>query len=136
MTHQPIRRVLFALLMGMVLTVSVAAQGVELKSSASVYFGSASTCTQPATINHAKVRNATPEWQTIRSEGVRKGSARYSLLISEMTARIQRACRTVAEEEGRDCVVGHRDIKEDHGLGVVDITSSVVAKLESGEVSP
>ena len=107
------------------------AQGVELKDSGTVYHGSSANCSQPATINHDKVRDETPEWKTIRSEGVRRGTARYTLLISEMNARIQRACRKAAEEGGRDCVVGHRDIKNDHGLGVVDLTDEVIAKLDA-----
>src|SRR5690606_25794620 len=53
-------------------------------------------------------------------------------LISEMNARIQRACRKAAEDAGRDCVVGHRDIKNDNGLEVVDLTDEVIAKLDAG----
>jgi hypothetical protein len=136
MTSAQIGRLLLAVGMGLALAIGAAAQGVELKSSATTYFGSAASCTQPATIDFDRVRDATPEWQTIRSEGIRKGSARYSLLISEMNARIHRACRKAAEEAGRDCVVGHRDIKDDRGLQVEDLTDAVVAKLESGELSP
>lgn len=135
MNLNDIRRSLLAVAAGLALALAAAAQGIELKPSGSTYFGSAANCTQPASIRFDDVRDATPEWQTIRSEGIRKGSARYSLLISEMNARIQRACRKAAEEAGRDCVVGDRDVKDDRGLEVRDITSEVVAKLESGEAS-
>lgn len=128
-------RILRIIAISLLVAVPALAQGVELKSSSTVYFGTASTSTQPATIDFEKVRDATPEWKTIRSEGVKKGTARYSLLMSDLSARVQRACRKVAEAEGRDCVVGHRDIKEDNGLEVKDITDEVVDKLESGDVS-
>ena len=137
MNFHPVRRLLLlAALFGALAVSAVSAQGVELKASGSVYFGSASTCSQPATIRFTTVRDATPEWKTIRSEGVRRGTARYTLLVSEMSARIQRACRKIAEDDGRDCVVGHRDIKNNNGLEVKDITADVVGELESRGVAP
>ncbi len=111
----------------------LAAQGIELKDSAQVWSGSSATCSQPATMRFEAVRDATPEWRTIRAEGVKKGSARYSLLISEMNDRIRAACQRAAEEQGRDCVVSAGDIKTENGLPVRDITDEVVGKLESGQ---
>ncbi|MFO1053020.1 MAG: hypothetical protein U1F36_12470 [Planctomycetota bacterium] len=128
-----VSRALIGLLATMVLTTMGVAQGIELKSAATVWSGSASTCSQPATIRFDSVRDATPEWQTIRSEGVKKGSARYSLLISQMNDRIRDACQKVADDQSRDCVVSDGDIKSSNGLTPIDITSSVVTKLESGQ---
>lgn len=135
MTRTACQRLLLAIVAPLWVCGVLAAQGVELKSSATTYYGTAGSCTQPATIDYDSVRDATPEWQTIRSEGVRKGSARYELLISEMNARIVRAVRLAAEESGRDCVVGKRDIKDDRGLEVRDLSDDVVGKLESGAAS-
>ncbi len=106
-------------------------QGIKVKSSAVVFYGSATTCSQPATIDYKKVRAATPEWKTIRSQGVRKGSARYDLLISAMNNRLKRACKSAAEAVGRDCVVRKGDIQDARGLSVRDLTKAVMGALSS-----
>ena len=135
MISSPARRLLLCAALICSFAASALAQGIELKATGKTYYGTASTCSQPATINYDRVRDATPEWQTIRSEGVRRGTARYPLLVSEMNARIERASRKAAEDAGRDCVVGHDDIKNDNGLQVSDLTDDVVAKLESGDAA-
>jgi Skp family chaperone for outer membrane proteins len=60
---------------------------------------------------------------------VKKGSARYALLISEMNSRLKTACVTVAQTESRDCVVRKGDISDAGGLTVTDLTSDVIAEL-------
>lgn len=122
--------VVFAALM---LSGAAHAQGVELRSAATVWSGNASTCSQPATVRFDAVRDATPEWKTIKSEGVKKGSARYSLLITEMNDRIRAACQKIAEDEAKDCVVNSGDIRNENGLRVVDVTDAVVRRLESSQ---
>lgn len=107
------------------------AQGIDTKSGAVVFSGSSLNCTAPATIDYRKVRNTTPEWKTIRSDGVRKGSARYTLLLNKMDRRIKECCRAVARTEGKDCIVRKGDISDAKGLKVVDVTREVVKKLES-----
>ncbi|MHC4851702.1 MAG: hypothetical protein ACYTF5_06750 [Planctomycetota bacterium] len=125
------RRAALIVLATLMLAVVTAAQGIKTKRSAVVFYGSPTTCSQPATIDYKKVRKATPEWKTIRSEGVRKGSARYDLLISAMNSRIKRACKSAAEAAGRDCVVREGDIKDARGLSVQDLTKGVIGALES-----
>jgi len=125
------RRAALTLLAMLMLVVAAVAQGISTKRSAVVLYGSPGTCSQPATIDYSKVKKATPEWRTIRSKGVRKGSARYDLLISAMSTRIQRACRSAAEANGRDCVVREGDIKDARGLRVKDLTSAVISVLGS-----
>ena len=111
------------------LAVVASAQGIRLRSSSVVFYGSPTSCTQPATIDYKKVRTATPEWQTIRSQGVRKGSGRYDLLISRMNTRVNRACKSAAMAIGRDCVVRKGDIKDPRGLSVRDLTKGVMNAL-------
>lgn len=135
MAPRNLHRVLLSLAMVLLFAAHALAQGVELKSSATCWSGAASTCSQPSTVRFATIRDATPEWKTIRSEGVKSGSARYSLLTSQMNDRIRAACQKVAEDEARDCVVNQGDIKVDNGLTVTDITSSVVQRLESGQAA-
>ncbi|MHC4515437.1 MAG: hypothetical protein ACYTGW_20805 [Planctomycetota bacterium] len=125
------RRAALIVLATLMLAVVTAAQGIKTKRSAVVFYGSPTTCSQPATIDYKKVRKATPEWKTIRSEGVRKGSGRYDLLISAMNGRIKRACKSAAEAGGRDCVVREGDIKDARGLSVQDLTKGVIGALES-----
>jgi hypothetical protein len=107
------------------------AQGIEVKSDALVLVGSAGNTTKPASIQLDKVRKATPEAKTIRSEGVAKGSARYELLMSEMNQRIKAAAERAAQSGGHDCVVSSKDITDDKGMRVVDLTDKVIEQLES-----
>ena len=79
------RRSILTLVSILLLTVASAAQGITTRRSAQVLYGSAKSCSQPASIRFDKVRKVTKEWKKIRSEGVKKGSARYDLLISAMT---------------------------------------------------
>ena len=125
-----------ALCLALAFAATAGAQGIVTKRSAAVLFGSAAQCSQPASIDLERVRKRTPEWKTIRAEGVRKDSARYNLLMSEMSQRIQRACKKVGEENARDCIVDRDDIVDDRGLEVVDLTDEVVDALESVDGSP
>lgn len=120
-----------ACLLGFLLSAVAFAQGIETKSGALVLFGSASNCTKAATIDYQKVRKATPEYKTIKSEGVPKDSARHDLLTAEMNKRIKEACKEVAQSGGHDCVVGKADVADAKGQKVTDITDEVVRKLES-----
>lgn len=104
---------------------------VELKQDAVVYYGSASNTSAPATIDESKVREATPEWQTIQAEGVRRGSARYILLVAEMDKRIRSAVLRAALDGNRDCVVRKGDIANKFGKSVVDLTAAVLDALGS-----
>ena len=105
------------------------AQGISIKRTGVVLYGATANCSQPATIHWAKVRKATPEWRKIQVDGVRKGSGRYDLLISEMNHRIKRAASSAADSSGRDCVVRRGDVKNSNGLVVTDLTSEVIAEL-------
>ena len=116
--------------------VSLPAQGVKLTSSPIVFGGSASNCTKPATIGYDDVRDATPEWQTIESDGVRKGRARYTLLTARMGQRIKAAADAVAGREGHDLVVNEGDIDDAQGLEVADITEQVIQALSSVDTAP
>lgn len=107
------------------------AQGIVLEDDAVILFGSTANCTKPAKVDFKKVRKKTPEWKKIRSEGVQKGTARYSLLISEMNKRIKKHCKTVAQDKGHDCVVRKGDVSDSKGLTVDDMTAAVVTALES-----
>lgn len=124
-------RAFHLLLLSLFLAGPVLAQGIETRPGAVVLFGNSGNCSQPATINFTKVQKATPEYRTIRSEGVRKGSARHDLLTSQMNARIERAVAAAADGEGRDCVVRKGDIKDKKGLSVVDLTQAVIGELDS-----
>ncbi len=112
------------------------AQGVEIERGGVILYGSSSRCTQPATIDYKKIRKKTPEWQTIQSDGVSPDSARYSLLVAKMNKRIKAACRRVAKDQGRDCVVRKGDIADQRGLKVEDLTSEVIEELESDDRRP
>jgi Skp family chaperone for outer membrane proteins len=120
-----------ALSLGIALAAVAAAQGIETKSGAQILFGSSANCSKAATIDFDKVRKATPEWKTIKSEAVPGNSARYDLLIMEMNKRIKDACKEVAQGGGHDCVLAKGDLADAKGQKVADITDEVVRKLES-----
>ncbi len=115
---------------------SVRAQGVELDKFANVVCGYANNCTRPATIDYTSVRESTPEWQTIRDDGVRQGSARHTLLLARMNQRIKAAAERVASAAGHDLVVRQGDIADARGQTVVDITGQVKAELDSAPDVP
>jgi|SwirhirootsSR3_FD_contig_31_25452294_length_559_multi_3_in_0_out_0_2 hypothetical protein len=102
---------------------------VDLKTDHVVYFGSASNTSAPATIDEQKVREATPEWQTILADGVRRGSARYILLVADMDKRIRDAAQKAAAAASKDLVVRSGDITNNHGKSVTDLTASVIQNL-------
>lgn len=110
---------------------SLQAQGVALEKDARVISGSSANCSKPATIDFEEVRDATPEWQEIESEGVRKGSARYTLLTARMGQRIKAAAKLVAVHTGHDLIVVSGGISDDRGLDVADVTDLIIDELGS-----
>lgn len=120
---------LICLSLSVLISAACAVAQVDLRSDAVVYFGSASNTSAPAVIDEQKVREATPEWQTIQAEGVRRGSARYMLLVAEMDRRIRTACQGAATSASKDLVVRSGDITNANGKSSVDLTSDVIAKL-------
>jgi hypothetical protein len=111
-----------------VLAMPLSAQ-VTLRRGAVVYHGSSANTTAPATVNEKKVRNATPEWQKIESDGIDPESARGKQLITKMNKRIRRVVKRIADSESCDLVTRKKDLKDDRGRSVTDLTSLVVAKL-------
>jgi Skp family chaperone for outer membrane proteins len=111
------------------LSAAVSAQ-VTLKKGAVVYHGSAANTTAPATLSEKTVRAATPEWQKIESEGIDPQSARGKQLITKMNSRINKAVKSVADAESCDMVTRKKDLKDDRGRTVTDLTDLVVAKIK------
>jgi hypothetical protein len=117
------------LFLSTLLSVTASAQ-VTLKKGAVVYTGSAANTTAPATINEKKVRASTPEWQKITDEGIDPQSARGKQLITRMNSRISQAVESIADAESKDMVTRRKDLKDDRGRTVIDLTSKVVAKIK------
>jgi hypothetical protein len=111
--------------------VSTPAQGIVVKRGAVVLHGSTSNTTHPASIDAKKVEKETAEYKTIKADGVRKGSARYEILVAQMHERIKKACKAAADAEGNDCVVRDGDVQEANGLAIADLTEEVIDELES-----
>ena len=123
------RTIIISLLLPLVLTVAASAQ-VTLKRKAVVYIGSAANTSAPATVDEKKVRASTPEWQKIERDGIDPGSARGKQLITKMNDRIRKAVKSVADDEGRDMVTRKKDLKDDRGRDVADLTDAVISELE------
>lgn len=107
---------------------SISAQ-VTLKSGSKVYFGSEINTTAPASITESKVLEATPEYQRIKREGIKEGSAQYKLLESSARDRIRKAIRDVAIIKQKDLVTRDTDIEDNKGKTVTDITSDVIESM-------
>ncbi len=104
---------------------------VTVRSGAVVYHGSASNTSAPATIDEAKVREATPEWKKMQAEAIDPDSAQGKQLVVRMNTRIQDAVRSVAAAENRDLVTRKDDISDRQGRDVVDLTDKVAKKVGS-----
>lgn len=104
---------------------------VTVKSGAVVYHGSASNTSAPATIDEAKVREATPEWKKMQAEAIDPDSAQGKQLMVRMNTRIQDAVRSVAAAENRDLVTRKDDISDRQGRDVTDLTDKVAKKVAS-----
>ncbi len=121
---------LFSTVLGAVLLVGSLAAQVSLKRGAVVYTGSANNTTAPATIDETKVKEATKEWQKIQADGIELDSARGKQLLRKMNERVREVVKGVATDESRDLVVRKKDIADDQGREVADLTKLVVKKLE------
>jgi len=119
---------IYPLLILALVTATATAQ-VSLKKKAVVYIGSAANTSAPATVDAKKVRAATPEWQKIQNTGIDPDSARGKQLITKMNQRIRKAVKEVADAESRDMVTRNRDMKDDRGRQVVDLTGLVVSEI-------
>lgn len=119
---------LSALVIALGLAMPLSAQ-VTLKRGAVVYTGSGGNTTAPATIDEARVKAATREWQRIQSEGIDLDSAQGKQLVHQMNSKVLEAVRSAAQEESRDLVVGKDDISDRRGKDVVDLTDKVIGKL-------
>lgn len=104
---------------------------VTVKSGAVVYHGSASNTSAPATIDEAKVREATPEWKKMQAEAIDPDSAQGKQLMVRMNTRIQDAVRSVAAAENRDLVTRKDDISDRQGREVTDLTDKVAKKVST-----
>lgn len=104
---------------------------VTVKSGAVVYHGSASNTSAPATIDEAKVKEATPEWKKMQAEAIDPDSAQGKQLVVRMNTRIQDAVRSVAAAENRDLVTRKDDISDRQGRDIVDLTDKVAKKVGS-----
>jgi hypothetical protein len=122
-------KLIVSLFLSALLSATVSAQ-VTLKKGAVVYHGSAANTTAPATVVEEKVRAATPEWQMIEDEGIDPQSARGKQLITRMNTRINKAVKSVADAESCDMVTRKKDLKDDRGRTVNDLTDLVVAKIK------
>lgn len=118
-----------SLFLSAILSATASAQ-VTLKKGAVVYTGSAANTTAPATVNEKKIRAATPEWQKIQDEGIDTTSARGKQLITRMNSRISKAVKAVADAESKDMVTRKKDMKDDRGRTVADLTRKVVDKIK------
>ncbi|MFT4512847.1 MAG: hypothetical protein ACI89X_003267 [Planctomycetota bacterium] len=118
-----------SLFLSAILSVTASAQ-VTLKRGAVVYTGSAANTTAPATVDEKKLHASTPEWQKIKDQGIDPHSAQGRHLITRMNTRISKAVKSVADAESKDLVTRKKDMKDDRGRTVTDLTSKVVAKIK------
>ncbi|MFQ5506448.1 MAG: hypothetical protein ACE5F1_16890 [Planctomycetota bacterium] len=127
--------VLCLLLAGSVAATDAALENSGLKvAKKSVLFGNARRTTSPAVVDCHKALAATAEAKKIKAEGIRKGSARYSILISKAQKRLKKVIKKVAVAKHRDCVIKKgRILANPDRLDVKDLTKDVIKELEDSE---
>jgi hypothetical protein len=110
-------------------TPCVISQGVVMKKAAEVYYGEPSTCSRPATIEFDTLKKVTDEWKRIESEGIKEGTATYTLLMNAIRTKINNAVADFCLSSGHDMVCEEGHIKNSNGLNVEDVTTDILPNL-------
>jgi hypothetical protein len=94
-----------------------------------VYYGSATACKTPATVDVDRVYMNIPEYKKIRDGNLTDKDPNYSILLLKATRKFKAAVESAALEGGQDLVAKSGAVTWE-GKTVPDITSTVVRKLE------
>lgn len=108
-----------------VLYLALSSLGIEVDKKSSVIIGNSDVTTSPASVDYDLLVKQTDEYKIIIRDGVKEGSARYILLISEASSKVKDAITTVAKSSNIDCVVKKGSVTNSNGLKVKDITDEV-----------
>ncbi len=109
--------------------------GIKVRNARkNVLFGNCKRSKTPSIVDYKKALAATPEARKCREDGIDKNSAEYAILKQKAVKRLKKVLRSIAVEEGRDCVVKKGAIRSKGGADVVDLTDKIVSALESADL--
>jgi hypothetical protein len=96
-----------------------------------IFFGDPKDFDAPAAVNIGKVIEATPEYQEIKTEKIKRGTGKYWILLSKATDCAVAAIAEVAKELNYDLVAENSYlIGLKPKVTAEDVTKSVVEKIE------
>lgn len=78
--------------------------GTKVVDRGKVYHGLADAFAAPAVIEASRVLETIPAMKEIETEGVKKSSARWFVLVAKANQQMQKAIRAVCQEKGYDLV--------------------------------
>jgi hypothetical protein len=86
-------------------SISLAGEGgAKVLDRTKVYHGLPDAFTAPAIVEASKVMDTLPAMKSIESEGVKKSSARWYLLVNEANLQFKKALKSVATDKGYDLI--------------------------------
>ncbi len=96
-----------------------------------IFFGDPKDFDAPAAVSIGKVIEATPEYQEIKTEKIKRGTGKYWILLSKATDCAVAAIAEVAKELNYDLVAENSYlIGLKPKVTAEDVTKSVVEKIE------
>jgi hypothetical protein len=96
-----------------------------------IFFGDPKAFDSPAAVNIQIIIEKTPEYQEIKKDKIKRGTAKYWILLSKATDRAIEAIADVAKDEEYDLIAARDYLKELKPIvAAKDVTKTVVEKIE------
>ena len=96
-----------------------------------IFFGDPKAFDSPAAVDIQTIIEATPEYQEIKKDKIKRGTAKYWILLSKATDRAIEAIAGVAEDEAYDLIAARDYLKDlKPKVAAEDITKTVIENIK------
>jgi hypothetical protein len=96
-----------------------------------IFFGDPKAFDSPAAVDIQIIIETTPEHQEIKKYKIKRGTAKYWILLSKATDRAIEAIADVAENEGYDLIAARVYLKDLKPIVTAeDVTKTVIKKIK------
>jgi hypothetical protein len=96
-----------------------------------IFFGDPKAFDSPAAVDIQTIIETTSEYKEIKKEKIKRGTAKYWILLSKATDRAIEAIADVAEDEGYDLIAARDYLKDlEPIVAAKNVTKTVVEKIE------
>ncbi len=96
-----------------------------------IFFGDPKAFDSPAAVDIQTIIETTPEYQEIKRDKIKRGTAKYWILLSKTTDRAIEAIADVAKDEGYDLIAARDYLKDlKPKVAAEDVTKTVVKKIK------